>query len=173
MNATHITYLEGDATSPQHDGPKVITHVCNDRGGWGAGFVMAISLRWPQPENEYRRWQQRGKMGDVEFELGAIQIVAVATKLWVCNMVAQEGFGEDVKPPIRYREVAKCLKSLAARIRQIEHPCYRASIHMPRIGCGLAGGVWKEIEPLIIEATLGDVRHEAIPVFVYDLPTRK
>jgi len=28
-----------------------------------------------------------------------------------------------------------------------------ASVHMPRIGCGLAGGRWDRIEPLIV-ATL-------------------
>jgi hypothetical protein len=27
-----------------------------------------------------------------------------------------------------------------------------ASVHLPRIGCGLAGGRWERIEPLIIAA---------------------
>jgi hypothetical protein len=35
---------------------------------------------------------------------------------------------------------------------------------MPRIGCGLAGGNWEEIEP-IIEETLGA---QSVPVSVYD-----
>ncbi|WP_261986759.1 hypothetical protein [Actinomadura sp. HBU206391] len=50
-----LRIIKGDATSPQAKGPKIITHVCNDRGGWGKGFVLAISRRWPEPEREYRR----------------------------------------------------------------------------------------------------------------------
>ena len=34
---------------------------------------------------------------------------------------------------------------------------------MPRIGCGLAGGTWKEVEP-IVQAAL-----DGLPVVVYDL----
>ena len=37
------------------DGNKVIAHICNDGGGWGKGFVLAVSARWPEPEREYRK----------------------------------------------------------------------------------------------------------------------
>jgi hypothetical protein len=36
------------------------------------------------------------------------------------------------------------LGSVKALVRPL-----KASVHMPRIGCGLAGGPWQEIEPLI------------------------
>ena len=39
-----------------------------------------------------------------------------------------------------------------------------ASIHMPKISCGLAGGTWDKIEPLI-KAALID---ESVKVAVYD-----
>lgn len=45
-----ITYITGDATRPQDQGAKIIVHICNDIGGWGKGFVVAISRRWPEPE---------------------------------------------------------------------------------------------------------------------------
>ena len=35
---------------------------------------------------------------------------------------------------------------------------------MPRIGCGLAGGKWAKVEPIIERATAG-----LCDVFVYDL----
>jgi hypothetical protein len=38
----NITYIKGDATSPQAKGLKLIVYICNDRGGWGK-FVVAIS----------------------------------------------------------------------------------------------------------------------------------
>jgi len=45
-----INYVRGDATVPSVKGVKVIAHVCNDSGGWGKGFVLALSRRWPEPE---------------------------------------------------------------------------------------------------------------------------
>src|ERR1044072_1671109 len=49
-----ISYLKGDATSPQAKGVKLICHICNDLGGWGKGFALAISRRWDEPEEKYR-----------------------------------------------------------------------------------------------------------------------
>lgn len=149
-----ITYLKGDATAPQASGPKIIAHICNDRGGWGRGFVLALSKRWNDPEEYYRRWFHSKE----NFKLGEIQVVEVKPKLWVANMVAQHGFKTGSNgPPIRYEALGSCLKKLA-----IEAEERKASIHMPRIGCGLAGGKWEIVEP-ILKAALGD--H---PVFVYD-----
>jgi hypothetical protein len=42
----------------------------------------------------------------------------------------------------------------------------QAGVHMPRIGCGLAGGTWDKIDP-IIQRTLCD---QGVRVIVYDLP---
>ena len=45
-----INYVIGDATQPVGEWPKIIVHVCNDIGGWGRGFVTAISKRWPEAD---------------------------------------------------------------------------------------------------------------------------
>ena len=42
---TPLRIIKGDATRPQASGPKIIAHICNDLGGWGKGFVVAISRR--------------------------------------------------------------------------------------------------------------------------------
>jgi O-acetyl-ADP-ribose deacetylase (regulator of RNase III) len=154
-----ITYLKGDATCPQAKGHKLIAHVCNDIGGWGRGFVLAISRRWAQPEDEYRAWRRAGKQRG--FGLGAVQFVQVETYIWVANMVAQRGTkkGSSGPPPIRYDAVAACLREVAAKALELG-----ASVHMPRIGCGLAGGEWSRIEPLIEEQLCG----RGVPVTVYD-----
>lgn len=150
-----ITYLKGDATNPQISGPSIIAHICNDRGGWGKGFVLAVSKRWPDPEQYYRRWSRNGG----SFALGEIQVVQVLPNIWVANMVAQSGYRASSKgPPIRYEALEECLTKLA-----VEAKDKGASVHMPRIGCGLAGGRWELVEPLIQKA-LGNQQ-----VFVYDL----
>ncbi len=59
-----IKYIKGDATSPQAKGTKIIAHICNDLGGWGKGFVLAISKRWKEPESSYRKWHRERSKND-------------------------------------------------------------------------------------------------------------
>jgi O-acetyl-ADP-ribose deacetylase (regulator of RNase III) len=159
-----IRYSQGDAIQPLGRGPKVICHICNDAGGWGAGFVLAISRRWPEPERQYRAWHADREHND--FALGAVQFAPVEPDLWVANMVAQHGLGRSqAVPPICYEAVAECLKKVAARAGELV-----ASVHMPRIGCGLAGGEWSQIAPLIEE----HLCRPGIAVTVYDFePARR
>jgi O-acetyl-ADP-ribose deacetylase (regulator of RNase III) len=153
-----LELVRGDATAPVADGNRVIAHICNDIGGWGKGFVVAISKRWPEPEREYRRWYQEREQND--FALGALQLVKVSPDTWVANMVAQHGVrASSDGPPIRYDAVGGCLEKLAAQALTLS-----ASVHMPRIGCGLAGGKWERIEPLVRESLCG----RGVRVRVYD-----
>lgn len=155
---TPITYRKGDATAPWGDGQRIICHICNDLGGWGKGFVVAISKRWPEPEARYRAWHREGEAGG--FRLGAIQLVQVEPTLHVANMIAQRGTRPiDGVPPIRYEALRECLSTLTERAIELG-----ASVHMPRIGCGLAGGSWPEVEA-VIQATLLPANLE---VHVYD-----
>src|SRR5205807_251529 len=115
---SEINYIKGDATAPQGEGPKVICHICNDVGGWGKGFVVAISRRWKQPEQQYRAWYAGRQNND--FALGAVQLVQVAPELWVGNMVAQRGLGPGREgPPIRYDAVAECLQKVAEKAAEL------------------------------------------------------
>ena len=161
-----ITYVTGDATAPDVR-PAVIAHVCNDIGAWGAGFVKALSVRYPTPEARYREWyRKRNTPEDGEFRLGAVQFVelegALSGGLWVANMVAQRRIRSSLhRQPIRYEALAECLAKVAdfAAARQ-------ATVVGPRFGAGLAGGNWREIER-IIRHTL---TRAGVPVVIYDLP---
>jgi len=154
-----IYYLIGDATEPQAEGNKIIAHICNDVGAWGAGFVLALSKKWKQPEEDYRIWYRGGR--ELGFELGKTRFVRVEDDIWVANMIAQR----DIKPvggipPIRYGALKSCLKEVAEKALELN-----ASVHMPRIGCGLAGGTWDKVEPIIIDVLVKN----GVPVYVYDL----
>ncbi|MEU9986553.1 macro domain-containing protein [Streptomyces sp. NPDC048045] len=153
-----IMYVRGDATVPSVKGVKVIAHVCNDIGGWGKGFVLALSRRWPEPEAAYRAWH-RGRAKN-DFGLGAVQLVKVDPYVWVANMVGQRGIRRGSKGvPVRYEAIDAALARLAGQVIELG-----ASVHMPRIGCGLAGGTWSRIEPLITERLV----ERGIAVTVYD-----
>ena len=163
-----ITYLEGDATHPVGGGQKIIVHVNNDIGGWGSGFVLALSKRWSEPEARYRAWRKDGWSVEggvgAPFKLGEIQPVGVTDDIVVCNMVAQHGYYPRTEPPfIRYDALQLCLEKVSEGCARMGGP---VSVHMPRIGCGLAGGRWTEVEP-VVERTLVEME---VPVFVYDLP---
>jgi O-acetyl-ADP-ribose deacetylase (regulator of RNase III) len=162
-----IRYITGDATQPTGEGTKIITHVCNDIGAWGAGFVLALSNRWDEPEREYR------KLKHAERQLGNVQLVCVEPDKYVANMIAQRGIMDTMKrgvldhgrePAIRYDALKKCLE----QVRNDAHTL-NASVHMPRIGCGLAGGKWEKIEPIIMECLVD----AGIEVVVYDFPNTR
>ncbi|MGW3247085.1 macro domain-containing protein [Streptomyces sp. NPDC001070] len=153
-----ITYVRGDASAPQGKGVKLIVHVCNDLGGWGRGFVLAISRRWPEPEAAYRRWHRERAKND--FDLGAVQFVQVAERVWVANLVGQRGIRTGSKgAPVRYDAIGTGLAAVAGKAAELG-----ASVHMPRIGCGLAGGRWERVAPLIEEQLV----RKGIAVTVYD-----
>lgn len=157
---TEIHYLKGDATSPQAKGIKIIAHVSNDLGGWGKGFVLAISRRWEQPETKFRAWAEARETNN--FGLGATQFVQCEPELWVANMVGQHGIrrkGDSGPQPVRYEAIEQCLGVVAAEAQELN-----ATVHMPRIGCGLAGGTWQKIEPLIT----AQLCERDVEVWVYD-----
>lgn len=160
-----ITYLKGSAVEPVTTDVRVIAHICNDIGAWGRGFVLSVSQKYPIAEADYRNWHQgnspiiHGDPPYPKFELGAVRCVKVDENVWVANMIAQHGiFAKNGVSPIRYDALEQCLRWLTY--------LGFGSVHMPRIGCGLAGGKWSEVEP-IIERALTDK-----DVYVYDFDSK-
>ena len=156
-----IHYVIGDATQPIGKGQKIIVHICNDIGRWGKGFVVALSKRWKEPEKVYRNWYTNPENGNL-MELGKIQPVRVEEDITVMNMIGQQGiYSSKGVPPIRYESVRICLKKVNDFALKMKDQ--KVSIHMPRIGCGLAGGKWTEIEKIICDTL------PRFDVYVYDL----
>lgn len=158
-NNMGVVYVIGDATDPGGNDNRIIVHVCNDIGGWGRGFVLALSARWPAAESAYLQWHASRQHND--FGLGAVQLVAVSESIWVANLVGQRDVvaGPD-GPPVRYNAIEQGLHSVAAEALE-----RTASVHMPRIGSGLAGGDWPVIESIVERTLLA----AGVSVTVYDL----
>jgi len=154
-----IEYITGDATEPIVK-PAIIAHVCNDIGGWGRGFVLALSKKYPLAEEGYRKWFESPNEFGLKPKLGNIQLVSVNTQIIVANMIAQQGTKVvDGVPPIRYGSLKRCLGSV--HYQASNNNC---TIHMPRIGSGLAKGKWNIIEECIKESC------PSVKVYVYTLP---
>ncbi len=104
-------------------------------------------------------------MGEINYVRGdatvpSVKGVQVERQVWVANMIGQRGIRTGSKGvPVRYDAIDTALTHLGERAAERD-----ASVHMPRIGCGLAGGKWSRVEPLIVERLLG----RGIAVSVYD-----
>lgn len=166
-----IEYTVGDATQPRGLGPRVICHVVNDIGRWGAGFVLSLR-RWPQVEREYREWHRTGSslfvLGSKHFvalcpfALGNVQFVPVEPDLWVANIIAQHRtINEGERIPIRYDALEMGLRTVGDFCEE-----RRASVHAPRLGSGLARGDWSRIATLIETEFVA----RGVSITIYDLP---
>lgn len=150
-----VRVVVGDVTAVT-DRPVILAHVCNNVGGWGAGFSGVLSKKWPVVETSYREWHASGD----GFFLGAGQLVPTDFGMQVANLVAQDGFGRDGKRYLDYEALMDCLLWLGSETDP-EIP-----VVMPKIGAGLGGGDWERIS-LMINHVLSD------RVTVYELPTKK
>lgn len=156
-----ITYLKGDASEPRGVGVRLVVQVVNDAAlTWGAGFSLALRKKWPSLQQTFRAWA----MARRNLKLGNVHVAAVDDRVSLVSMVAQHGYGPSPTPRIRYLALQDCFKNVAELALQRE-----ATVHMPRIGCGLAGGTWGVVSDLVSE----EICSRGVSVYVYDLPDKK
>jgi O-acetyl-ADP-ribose deacetylase (regulator of RNase III) len=145
----NIKYQKGDATLPQFD-KTIIVHCCNDIGAWGAGFVIPLAAQFPRAKQMYKEWSTGKSLKDdlgrsAPFALGEVQFVKVSKDTYVANMIGQHStYTENGIPPIRYSAIQAGLFQISKIAKQLG-----ASVQMPKMGAGLAGGDWEKIESLI------------------------
>ena len=185
-----LNFVVGDATNPFKHGDinaiKIVCHICNDAGGWGSGFVVALTKRFGKgagsPEHSYRQWYKKGEyehdsshdgLGMVPFKLGRFQLVTVEVRSLVCNMVAQNEMGGLYEEGVRldianvnYSSLYECFLRLKTRLSLHFSESEKIELHAPRIGCGLGGGNWNTVEAVIKKA----LQDTNIDVYIYDLP---
>lgn len=167
-----ITYVVGDATNPEVKGLKILAHIVNSSGGWGAGYVIPLGKRYPYAEKSYRLWAKGTTQLSFlheqgEFALGETQFVVVEPNVMVANMCAQDGYARPERPiPVDYPSLKQCMQTVLWQAHTL-----KASICIPRIGCGLGGGSWGEVLDTIWDALVDNVSAFQCPdIFVYDLP---
>ena len=155
FNNPKLTYLIGDATEPIKT-PAIIMHCCNDEGKWGAGFVLALSKKWKEPEQVYRN--NFNSVFEGQPELSDVDLVLVEGDIFVANIIGQCGIGfRNGRAPIRYDALRTGIKKVYEYARKAT-----ATVHAPKLGAGLAGGDWKVIEQIILEEMTVDT-------FIYSL----
>lgn len=156
-----ISAVRGDATQPRGKDVRIIVQVVNDATpNWGgAGFASAIRRVFPQVQDDFKDWWSAIPRGTKR--LGQTRIVRAADGIWVASVVAQHGYGPSPKPRIRYAALRQGLERVASSAIEIG-----ATLHMPRIGCGQAGGSWPVVEELLRETVVA----AGARITVYDPP---
>jgi O-acetyl-ADP-ribose deacetylase (regulator of RNase III) len=157
-----IQYIVGDALQPIGRGTKIVAHIVNDRAAqWGAGFGLAVAKKWPMVQSNFARWASHHPES---FALGAFRLTPAKRGLIVAQMICQKGYGPSKRQRLQYDKLSCCLGSLAHYAKSLN-----ASVHMPRIGTGWAGGSWSSVVQLINSR----LTRLGILVYVYDLPRKR
>lgn len=148
----------GDATKPVSDGTKIIAQVVNTMGAMGAGFGKAMAQTWPESAKNIYKWRLRKN----EFKLGGTSLIKLSDDIYAFQMIAQSGinYKAGATIPLRYDILRGSLIEMADKALELN-----ASIHMPLIGAGQAGGDWGVIEGMIKE----EVINRGVDVKVYVL----
>lgn len=139
----------------------VIVHGCNALGIMGSGVALAIHQRFPGVYAAYRSRTKAGPwtLGEVQFVM--VQAVAGRPSLVVANAITQWNVarraGEVV---VDYEAISKAFRTVGEYART-----HRLPVHFPLIGCGLAGGQWREVQPRIEQALPAEV-----PAHLWVLP---
>ena len=155
-----IEYLFGDARKPRGSGKRVIAHIVNDGAAkWGGGFALEVAKEWSFIQEDFQEFVDQDRSN---LSLGKVHWAKIDDDLSIAHIVAQKGYGPSGgRPRIRYTALGEALDRL------YEIACeQRASVHMPRIGTGQAGGNWELIRDMIDERLV----RRGIRVFVYALP---
>jgi len=144
-------------------GPIVVAHVVNDSAhAWSRrGVAATLAARYPQVARAYRAWTIASP---TNLRLGAIHAIEQRDcdrTVTVVSMVAQQGYGPGAVTRLHYDALHDALTAVADLAEN-----RGASVHVPRIGAGQAGGRWDLIENDLV-AVLAD---QGIEVVVHTLP---
>lgn len=155
-----IKYIKGDATEPIlfENKYSVICHCCNALGAWGKGFVVPLGKKYPIAKEKYLELIKNSSKATI---LGSVSFAKATDKIIVANIIGQyDIYPRNGKIPLDYAALEKGFKFIIEIFKMHKMPF---TVHMPKIGCGLAGGDWNRVENIIKNTFI----NSNIEVYVY------
>jgi IrrE N-terminal-like domain len=160
-----IRHVQSDLLDFGDDpGPVIVAHVVNDSAhAWSRRSVAAtLAARWPHAAQAFRAWTiaspenlRLGRIHACEQRDGDRVVTIV-------SLVAQQGFGPGAVTRLHYDALHETLTAVADLAKRTG-----ATVHVPRIGAGQAGGRWDLIES-DLAAVIAD---KEIGLVVHTLPS--
>lgn len=130
----------------------IVAHGVNCQRVMGSGVALAIRNRWPIVFEKYVYNPP---------VLGSAQFVEIDELLWVANCYTQTSYGRANGP---YADVDSVRSSLDATF--VFASKKQLPIFMPRIGCGLGGLKWTDVEPIIEQL---EAKYPLVSVTICDI----
>lgn len=130
---------------------RLIAHGVNCMGGFGSGVAGQIARLYPFVREEYlRKFKEDGwKLGDVQFVdlLNGVDHEAYQWREFttIANCATQFSYGRSGKH-VNYAALGVCLDKLMLYAKD-----NNVSLAIPKIGCGLGGGDWRDVSSIIEE----------------------
>ena len=155
MIPSAIQAHRGDLLSVTHG---ILIHGCNAQGKMGSGVAKAVRDRYPGAYRAYLRvFHERGlRVG----QLVPSVVPRTQPALVVVNAITQEHYGrEEGRVYLSYPGLRECLQ----RTRALAYEQGIRVVHFPLIGCGLAGGDWSQVAPILQEELPAFALHLWIP----------
>lgn len=132
---------EGDLVKGSY---PIFCQQVNCQGAMNSGIAKQIRIKYPEVYETYH-WYC-GRYDDSEAILGTVLNVRTNDGRICVNMFSQNKYGYDGKQYTDKTAFKQCLEFIKTSLPDAE------TIAFPyKIGCGLGGGNWEEIESLIKE----------------------
>jgi len=157
-----LQHVHGDVLQPKGGGRRIVCMMVNDAARrWGGGIARIAATRFPGAEAAFAEWLSSSPRDQ---RLGLVHFSPASGGVTLASLVAQHGYGSSDKPRIRYAALGRCLDTVGDEALATE-----ASVHMPRLGTGGAGGDWQVVEQMVNDALVA----RGVRTIVYDPPPRR
>lgn len=143
-----VKIYNGDITKSNAD---IIAHQTNCKFVMGGGVALAIRNKWPKVYKQYCELGKSENKPSYEW-LGTCQIVEVDQHKYVANLFGQDDLGYG-RCFTNYDALKEALNDL---VWQVEYMDLKTIAFPWLMSCGLAGGNWNIVKPLI-EKTFEDL----------------
>ncbi len=161
-----IIHVVGDILDiDQASGPALVAHIVSDEVRQWSNWGVAGALRraFPDAAGSFRAWTI---FSPEHLRLGRVHLISRYRNhqlIEIASIVAQAGYGSSFDSRLDLEAMSVGLDVVASRAIELD-----ATVHVPRLGAGQAGGRWDHVERLLAER----LASKGVEVVVHTLPSR-
>ena len=135
-----MNYIYKPIDTFTEDEPFIIIHGVNQLMVMGSGITLAIKEKWPIVEHEYLSKGVR--------QLGDCQWVKVGDNQYVVNLFTQQYVKGYKQRHLTNNDPAADRNAVCAGLMRLcaQSVMHKLPVYIPKIGCGLGGLEWSDVE---------------------------